>query len=571
MARIARACATLTVVAVALTAAAPARGSIGPKWSDTQLIQFADLIVTGRVLEIRSGFDPAVQAIYTYITVAVQRVLKGVVSERTITVKQLGGETGRRGLRVPGQAAFGVGEDVLLFLEVRPRDRTLYTAALWQGKWNLQRIGATRLAVRRHEAEADTRPLSAIQTAIDRAHANRRMDTSINTHPADAAPAIVRPYVLFNYRYNFLPVVDMQSGGQHGLAGGGIAEILASIARWNEAGSSFAFSLGSNAVAGRCYLSERFDSRVTISFMDPCGEIDDDGGTLAIGGSYYNDDVITIVNGLRFNSATEGFIVNNNSAVARSWLTRSGCFADIQLHELGHVLGLDHSSVPSSIMYPAINIGCGTGPRTLGSDDVEGLLAIYPPDHRHPPPTAPENVAVTVNGKRSVSLSFDPVAADMDPSQSAATSYRVYVGPSPNGPVLYSATIASTSVTAGIPAGISGTFYLTVAGLNNAGRGPLSVPVAFTIPCSLPLSPAGLQGRIEGGTATARWNATTGATSYVVQVGTTPGSANLFSGDIGNWTTATAIGLPEGFRAYARVIAVNACGESLPTPDVLIQ
>jgi hypothetical protein len=571
MVRIARACAALTVVAVALTAPAPARGSTEPKWSDAQLIHFADLIVTGRVLEIRSGFDPAVQAIYTYITVAVQRVLKGVVSESTITIKQLGGEAGRRGLRVPGQAAFNVGEDVLLFLEVRPRDRTLYTAALWQGKWNVRRVGATRLAVRRHEAEADTRPLSAIQTAIDRAHADRRVDASINAHPADAAAAIARPYVLFNYRYNFLPVVDMQSGGQPGLAGGGLAEILASIARWNGAGSSFAFGLGSNAVAGRCYMSELFNRRVTISFMDSCGEIDDDGGTLAIGGSYYNDDVITIVNGLRFNNATEGFIVNNNSTVARSWLTRSGCFADIQLHELGHVLGLDHSSVPASVMYPAINIGCSTGPRSLGNDDVQGLLAIYPLDHRHPPPTAPENVAVTVKGKSSISLSFDPVAADVDSSQSAATSYRVYVGRSPTGPVLYSVTIASTSATAGIPSGVWGTFYVAVAGLNNAGTGPLSVPVAFTIPCSPPLSPAGLQGSSEGGTATATWNAATGATSYVVQVGTTPGSANLFNGDIGNGTAAMATGLPHGFRAYVRVIAVNACGESIPSPDFLLQ
>ena len=152
------------------------------------------------------------------------------------------------------------------------------------------------------------------------------MDTAINAHPADAAAAIVRPYVLFNVRYNFLPVVDMQSGGQPGLPGGGLAEILASIERWNGAGSSFAFGLGSTSGPARCYMSQLFNSRVTISFMDPCGEIDDDGGTLAVGGSYYDDDTITIVNGLRFNNATEGFIVNNNSAIALGFLTRSGLF-----------------------------------------------------------------------------------------------------------------------------------------------------------------------------------------------------------------------------------------------------
>ena len=137
--------------------------------------------------------------------------------------------------------------------------------------------------------------------------------------------------------------------------------------------------------------------------------------------------------------------------------------------------------------------------------------------------------------------------------------------------MLYSVTIASTSVTIGIPAGPGGTFYVAVAGLNRAGVGPLSVPVAFAIPCSVPLSPWGLEGSVATGTATATWKAASGATSYIVQVGSTPGSADLFSGDIGNRTAAMATGLPAGFRAYVRVIAVNACGVSLPTPDVLIQ
>ena len=354
MARIAHACAALTVVVVTLSAARSARGDIGPKWSDAQLIQFADLIVGGRVLDIRSGRDPAVDAIYTYITLDVQLVLKGVVNERTITIKQLGGEAGRRGLRVSGQAAFGVGEEVLLFLEVRPRDGTLYTSALWQGKWNLQRAGATRLAVRRHAAEADTRPLAMMQRAIERVSADRRIDTPFNAHPADLTEAIVRPYVLFNVRYNFFPLVDVQRGGQPGLPGGGRSEILASIDRWNNAGSSFAFGLGSNEALAHCYMRPLFNSRINISFMDPCGEIDDEGGTLAVGGSYYDDETVTFVNGRQFHNASEGFIVNNNSAAALAWLTRSGCFADIQLHELGHVLGLDHSPTPASIMFPAI-------------------------------------------------------------------------------------------------------------------------------------------------------------------------------------------------------------------------
>ena len=452
MARIAHACAALTVVVVTLSAASSARGDVAPKWSDAQLIRFADLIVSGRVLEIRSGWDPAVAAIYTYITLDVQLVLKGVVNERTITVKQLGGEAGRRGLRVPGQPVFGIGEDVLLFLEVRPRDGTLYTSALWQGKWNLHRVGGTRVAVRRHEAEADTRPLAVMQSTIGRVTTDRRFDTHFNAHPADLTVAIVRPYVLFNIRYNFSPMVDVQSGGQPGLPGGGFNEILDSINRWNNAGSSFAFDFGSTTAPPHCYMRPLLNSRVTIAFMDPCGEIDDDGGTLAVGGSYYDDETVTIVNGLQFHNASEGFIVNNDSPTALGFLRRPACFADIQLHELGHVLGLDHSQARASIMFPAIPTDCGDGPRELGSDDVQGLLAIYPRVDTAPPSTAPQNVAVGVKGASVISLSFDPVATD---GQSpAATRYRVYAGPTPTGPVLYSVTMTSTAGAIGIPGGV---------------------------------------------------------------------------------------------------------------------
>jgi hypothetical protein len=118
---------------------------------------------------------------------------------------------------------------------------------------------------------------------------------------------------------------------------------------------------------------------------------------------------------------------------------------------------------------------------------------------------------------------------------------------------------------------MSGTFYVAVAGVNSAGEGPLSTPVPFTIPCAVPLIPSSLTVSLGASTATATWNAARGASTYVVQVGTAPGASNLFSGNVGNRTTVSATAIPAGFRAYVRVIAVNACGASLPTPDVLIQ
>ena len=182
---------------------------------------------------------------------------------------------------------------------------------------------------------------------------------------------------------------------------------------------------------------------------------------------------------------------------------------------------------------------------------------------------APQNVTVRVKGASAISLSFDPVVSD--DQASAATGYRVYAGPTPTGPVLYSVTIGSTSGTIAIPNGVAGTYYVAVAAGNSAGVGPSSVPIAFTIPCVAPSAPSLLHGIGAPGTATAAWTAVSGATSYVLQAGTAPGLADLFSDDIGSRTAASATGLPVGFRAYIRVMAVNACGQSRPTSDLLIQ
>lgn len=47
----------------------------------------------------------------------------------------------------------------------------------------------------------------------------------------------------------------------------------------------------------------------------------------------------------------------------------------VGLHELGHILGLGHSTDHGAIMYPLIDIGSRRG---LGKDDINGIRALYP-------------------------------------------------------------------------------------------------------------------------------------------------------------------------------------------------
>lgn len=47
----------------------------------------------------------------------------------------------------------------------------------------------------------------------------------------------------------------------------------------------------------------------------------------------------------------------------------------VALHEIGHILGLAHSSVPGAVMLPSVSSNFAQ--RTLTEDDIEGVQALY--------------------------------------------------------------------------------------------------------------------------------------------------------------------------------------------------
>jgi predicted phage tail protein len=127
-----------------------------------------------------------------------------------------------------------------------------------------------------------------------------------------------------------------------------------------------------------------------------------------------------------------------------------------------------------------------------------------------------------------------------------------------------------TSVSGTAPVG---TYQADVFAVNAAGQSAATTR-SFTVGggCAPPPAPTFLSGGIFGGTATVTWQPSAGATTYIVQAGTVPGSANLFNANVGATTSVSASGLPAGFRAFVRVIAVNACGQqSAPSADFLLQ
>ena len=103
-------------------------------------------------------------------------------------------------------------------------------------------------------------------------------------------PRNVLPFTqLGPYRWNefdsrtTIPV-DLQGGGQPGLAGGGGGELVRAASVWVGATG---LSLAAAGSTNRCLFGDPIDGHISIVYNDPCGDIDNGGGTIAVGGAVY--------------------------------------------------------------------------------------------------------------------------------------------------------------------------------------------------------------------------------------------------------------------------------------------
>jgi hypothetical protein len=139
---------------------------------------------------------------------------------------------------------------------------------------------------------------------------------------------------------------------------------------------------------------------------------------------------------------------------------------------------------------------------------------------------------------------------------------------------LYNASVGVvTSLTSPVP---PGTYYVRLRAQTAAGTF-VSNEASFTIgsggggSCqAAPAAPTGVTGGVTAGVARVSWNAVPGATTYVVEAGAAPGTSSLFNGNVGSTVSVSAAFFP-GFRAYVRVFAVNDCGRSGPSAEVVVQ
>ncbi|MGE0172389.1 MAG: hypothetical protein AB7T49_06380 [Oligoflexales bacterium] len=225
-------------------------------------------------------------------------------------------------------------------------------------------------------------------------------------------------------------------------------------------------------------------------------------------------------------------------------------------------------------------LGSGTIRDTAGNNANLDLLAdplsdnqdiIVDTDAPTPTPPAAPTDAGTYLG--DTDIQFDWVAsAD---STTSVASYYVEIGTTPGGSETFAGDVGNV-LTKSITGVHGSTYYarfkaIDVAGNQSAYSSNSNGIMVDTSAPSTPAAPADAGTHTNNTTVTFNWVAPSdsgsGIASYVLEIGTTAGNDDVFSGDVGNVLTKDVNGT-NGSTYYARVKAIDHVGnESAFSPD----
>jgi hypothetical protein len=393
-----------------IAALSPAQATTFVVPDNSQLLAASDVVVMGQVKAIR-GLEED-DSLRTTVAVSVEQIVKGPDASE-VTVVEPGGLVGQRHRWVYGAPTFFVGERVLLFLHHNARHE-LETTFLGMGKFRVVRsargsefavrnlTGAHALALRRGRLEGS----STVTT-----HALNDLLRSLRTLGAASTPAALgsaAPQAAQGSRWQanftfagpppvrwFLPdegepiAYRVSTDGDSTLGNdASVAAVDAALAAWSGSGCA-SVNLVDSGTADPVPFS-MCDGRTEVTFNDPFGEIPEPvgcTGVLGVGGVCWDSSVPETFNGATFDRVTEGdVLINNGFGDCPFW--NEANVAELLTHEVGHTLGLGHSSndpnesdptLRDATMYYAAHFD-GRGAQLM-SDDVAAICALYPAGH----------------------------------------------------------------------------------------------------------------------------------------------------------------------------------------------
>lgn len=401
---------------VLLTSASPASATVVSLPTDDEMVIGARAIIRAKVLSIGSALDPVQDRIFTYITLRVQEVIKGQITERRIVLKEEGGLAAGEGSLIYGTPRFTVGERVLLYLDTWA-DGSFRVHQMFMGKFNIIRDKKTgiqtivrsdpegNVLVMPQQAQGGTRGSTTERMGLaayldmikSRLVANRERAERFESDNYYNMPMLSRPPE-YDSRLRsgsispqFAPISNTQPARwfepDDGLpvqffvnpedapSPDVIEDVDAAMSAWSnlpgctlrvtDAGTA---AVCTNYIGVNAIVFNNCDGR--FSPTPECSRI------IALGGIRWTTTQTKLVNGITFNKATRGFISFNPFS---SCSFENHCdVREITTHELGHALGLGHSQFADATMasFAHFDGRCAS----IRQDDIDGITFLYPVD-----------------------------------------------------------------------------------------------------------------------------------------------------------------------------------------------